>query len=53
MEYFEWCEDMNLIPILVVWDGLSLTKKRSAIQGEILEPYIQDVLDQIEVRSSP
>ena len=50
MEYLLWCEDMDLTPILVLWAGLSLTKKRSVIYGDDLKPYIEDALAELEVR---
>lgn len=38
---------MNLKPILVVWDGLSLDGP--IITGDALEPYIDNVLNELEV----
>ncbi|KAL2008439.1 hypothetical protein VTN00DRAFT_6633 [Thermoascus crustaceus] len=51
LEYLLWCEDMNLVPVLGVFDGLDLSG--GVITGPELEPYIQQALDEIEyVRGS-
>ncbi|CAG7918492.1 unnamed protein product [Penicillium olsonii] len=48
-EYFYWCEDMNLSPILGVWDGFSLESGGSTpITGDALKPYVEDVLNELE-----
>ncbi|KAJ9648348.1 hypothetical protein H2199_001202 [Coniosporium tulheliwenetii] len=49
LEYFYWCEDMNLTPILVVWAGFSLNSGgNTPITGPALEPYIDDVMRELE-----
>ncbi|ODH22527.1 hypothetical protein ACO22_05504 [Paracoccidioides brasiliensis] len=49
LEYLCWCEDMNLIPLLTVWDGLSLGQgPGDIITGDALKPYVEDVLNEIE-----
>lgn len=40
---------MNLVPLLGVWDGLSLNGP--IITGDALDPYVDDVLNEIEVFS--
>ncbi|EIM87070.1 glycoside hydrolase family 51 protein [Stereum hirsutum FP-91666 SS1] len=45
LEYLEWCEDLNMEPILAVWDGYSLNGAALA-EGQ-LDPYIQQAIDQI------
>lgn len=50
MEYLYWCEDMNLTPVLGVWAGFSLDSGGSTpITGSALQPYIDDVLNELEV----
>lgn len=50
MEYFYWCEDMNLAPVLGVWAGFSLESGgNTPITGNALQPYIDDVLNELEV----
>jgi hypothetical protein len=50
LEYLEWCEDLDLLPILVVWAGLSLTYPKSqAIHVDAVLPFIKEALDEIEV----
>lgn len=50
MEYLYWCEDMNLAPILGVWAGFSLESGgNTPITGNALQPYIDDVLNELEV----
>ena len=49
LEYMEWCEDLNIQPVLAVYAGFSLPPKRELIQpGPDLAPYVQDALDEIE-----
>lgn len=38
---------MSLVPLLGVWDGLSLNGP--IITGDALDPYVDDVLNEIEV----
>ncbi|OJD40265.1 alpha-n-arabinofuranosidase a [Diplodia corticola] len=49
IEYFEWCEDMGLAPILGVWDGFALESGgNTPITGDALTPYVDDVLNELE-----
>lgn len=45
-EYFEWCEDMNLEPILGIYAGYSLGGEE--ISKDELQPYIDEVLNELE-----
>ncbi|KAA8913448.1 hypothetical protein TRICI_003208 [Trichomonascus ciferrii] len=45
-EYFEWCEDMDLTPILGVYAGYSLGGEEVA--EDDLQPYIDEVLNELE-----
>jgi alpha-N-arabinofuranosidase len=47
LEFLEWCEDLNMEPLLAVYSGFSLQQEHVA-PGKDLEPYIQDALDEIE-----
>ncbi|KAJ9299757.1 hypothetical protein DTO271G3_2641 [Paecilomyces variotii] len=48
-EYFYWCEDMDLEPVLGVWAGFSLDSGGGTpLRGDALQPYIDDVLDELE-----
>lgn len=47
-EYFHWCEDMGLEPVLAVYSGYSLDG--TSITGDALIPFVQDALDELEVR---
>jgi alpha-N-arabinofuranosidase len=46
LEFLEWCEDLNMQPVLAVYAGYS--KNPNVIQGADLQPYVQDALDEIE-----
>ncbi|KAI5845036.1 glycoside hydrolase family 51 protein [Morchella snyderi] len=46
VEYMEWCDDMNLEPILDVWAGYYLSGP--IIPQDELEFYVQDVLNELE-----
>ncbi|KAI5294357.1 hypothetical protein KEM52_004188 [Ascosphaera acerosa] len=45
-EYFEWCEDMGMEPVLGVWVGATIGGP--VLEGDALKPYIDDVLDELE-----
>jgi alpha-N-arabinofuranosidase len=47
LEFLEWCEDLNMQPVLAVYAGYSL-KGEHVNPGADLQPYIQDALDEIE-----
>ncbi|KAI8287913.1 Alpha-L-arabinofuranosidase A [Colletotrichum sp. SAR11_57] len=47
MEYFHWCEDMSMEPILDVWAGLGLAGLPPLV-GTELEPYVDDAIREIE-----
>lgn len=46
VEFFLWCHDMNLTPILALWSGLTLGG--GAIEPADIGPYVQDALDELE-----
>jgi len=47
LEYLDWCEDLQMEPLLAVFAGYAL--KHDYIKpGPDLEPYVQDALDEIE-----
>ena len=47
LEFLEWCEDLNMQPVLAVYAGYSLHGEH-VNPGTDLEPYVQDALDEIE-----
>jgi alpha-N-arabinofuranosidase len=47
LEFLEWCEDLNMQPVLAVYAGYSLAQEH-VNPGPDLEPYVQDALDEIE-----
>lgn len=47
LEFLQWCEDLDMEPVIVVYAGYSMTGERAA-PGAELEPFVQDALDQIE-----
>jgi alpha-L-arabinofuranosidase len=47
LEYLEWCEDLNIQPVLAVYAGYSLNHTHIN-PGNDLQPYVQDALDEIE-----
>ncbi|ORY99025.1 glycoside hydrolase superfamily [Syncephalastrum racemosum] len=46
LDFMYLCEDMNMEPLLGVYDGYSLDK--SSVAEEDLEPYVQEVLNELE-----
>lgn len=47
LEFFEWCEDLHMQPVLAVYAGYSL-KGEHVNPGADLEPYVQSALEEIE-----
>ncbi len=47
LEFFEWCEDLHMEPVLAVYAGYSL-RGEHVNPGPDLEPYVQSALDEIE-----
>ncbi|HKE22720.1 MAG TPA: alpha-L-arabinofuranosidase C-terminal domain-containing protein [Bryobacteraceae bacterium] len=47
LEFLEWCEDLNMQPLLAVYAGYSLAQEH-VNPGMDLEPYVNDALDEIE-----
>lgn len=47
LEFFEWCEDLHMEPVLAVYAGYSLAQEHIA-PGPDLEPYVQAALEEIE-----
>ncbi len=47
LEFLEWCEDLQMQPLLAVYAGFSLKGERIA-PGPALEPFVKDALDEIE-----
>ena len=47
LEFLEWCEDLNMEPVLAVYAGYSLQQEHIE-PGPALEPHVQDALDEIE-----
>ena len=48
LEFLEWCEDLNMQPVLAVYAGLALRNGGAVAPGADLAPYVQDALDEIE-----
>ena len=47
LEFMGWCEDLGMEPVLAVYAGYGL-KGQNVPPGPLLEPYVQDALDEIE-----
>jgi len=47
LEFLEWCEDLNMEPVLAVYAGYSLEQEHIE-PGPALDPHVQDALDEIE-----
>jgi len=47
LEYLEWCEDLNMQPLLAVYAGYSLDGEFVS-PGADLAPYVQDALNEIQ-----
>jgi alpha-N-arabinofuranosidase len=47
LEFLEWCEDLNMQPLLAVYAGYSLNGTH-VNPGADLQPFVQDALDEIQ-----
>ncbi|MFP5226752.1 MAG: alpha-L-arabinofuranosidase C-terminal domain-containing protein [Acidobacteriota bacterium] len=47
LEFFEWCQDLHMQPVLAVYAGYSLAHEH-VNPGPDLEPYVQAALEEIE-----
>lgn len=47
LEYLEWCEDLNMDPVLAVFAGYTLNKDYLEA-GPLLKPFVDDALEEIE-----
>ncbi|PFH50482.1 glycoside hydrolase family 51 protein [Amanita thiersii Skay4041] len=45
LEYLNWCEDLNMQPIMAVWAGFALGG--TSVAENQLGPFIQEAIDQI------
>ncbi|KAF9003408.1 arabinofuranosidase [Cyathus striatus] len=45
LDYLNWCEDLNMEPIMAVWSGYTLDG--NSLAESQLQPYIQQAIDQI------
>ncbi|MBW8748511.1 MAG: alpha-N-arabinofuranosidase [Acidobacteria bacterium] len=46
LEFLEWCEDLKMEPVLAIFAGYTLNGEHA--EGEALNPYIAEALDEIE-----
>ena len=47
LEYLEWCEDLNMEPLLAVFAGYTLNRDYVEA-GPFLKPYVDEALEEIE-----
>jgi alpha-N-arabinofuranosidase len=47
LEFLQWCEDLDMEPVVGVYAGYSLVQEYVK-PGAALQPYVQDALDEIE-----
>jgi alpha-L-arabinofuranosidase len=47
LEFLQWCEDLNIEPVMGIYSGYSL-RGQQIPAGDELKPYVQDALDEIE-----
>jgi len=48
LEFAEWCEDLNMEPLLGVFAGYCLGQGGVIAAGPQLDPYVQEALEEIE-----
>ncbi|CZR63639.1 probable alpha-N-arabinofuranosidase A precursor [Phialocephala subalpina] len=47
IEYFNWCTDLEMEPLLAVWSGMYLGTK-DVLSEAALAPYVNDTLNELE-----
>ncbi|KAK2766713.1 hypothetical protein FQN54_006027 [Arachnomyces sp. PD_36] len=47
VEYFNWCEDIGMAPVLGLYAGLSIDGEE-VITGDDLTPYVEDAMNELE-----
>jgi alpha-N-arabinofuranosidase len=52
LEFLQWCEDLNMDPVVGVYAGYSMAQEHVQ-PGPDLDPYVQDALDEIEYITGP
>jgi alpha-L-arabinofuranosidase len=48
LEFLEWCEDLNIEPVLAVYAGYSMHPPQFINPGPNLQPYVDDAMDELE-----
>jgi alpha-N-arabinofuranosidase len=48
LEFLEWCEDLNMEPLLAVYAGLHIDRGANILTGDALQPHVQEALEEIE-----
>ena len=48
LEFLNWCEDLNMEPVVGIYAGLHLDGGRTTITGDALKPYVAEALEEIE-----
>jgi alpha-N-arabinofuranosidase len=48
LEFLNWCEDLDMEPVVAVYAGLHLNGGGDVLTGDKLKPFVQDALDEIE-----
>jgi alpha-N-arabinofuranosidase len=48
LEFADWCEDLNMEPLLAVFAGYCLGQGGVIAAGPKLDPYVQEALEEIE-----
>ncbi|CAG8977470.1 hypothetical protein HYALB_00011819 [Hymenoscyphus albidus] len=54
IEYFHWCEDLEIEPLLAVWAGMYLGDEDDhLLTAEELKPWVQDTMNELEFLLGP
>jgi alpha-N-arabinofuranosidase len=48
LEFLNWCEDLNMEPIVGIYAGLHLDGGKTTITGDALKPFVEEALEEIE-----
>jgi alpha-L-arabinofuranosidase len=48
LEFLEWCEDLEMEPVVGIYAGLHLDRGVNTITGDALKPFVQEALEEIE-----
>lgn len=48
LEFLNWCEDLNMEPVVGLYAGLHIDQGQNILTGDRLKPHVEEALEEIE-----